>query len=1068
MEEKAIIVENENSTVVSKYQEDPNQVQFASEKDLEDALINKLTVGNLGYELVHFKNEQELEANLRTQLEAINEDQLKAQPNKKFPERVWEELKHLLFSVNNDFKSKTDLLQNKARVSIEDNDTGEMFNINLIDKECLIKNKLQVMHQYTNNENINNRYDVTILLNGFPIVGIELKRSGVDLRQAFNQIQRYQRDSFSASPLFEFIQLFVISNGTLTKYYSNTVRDTVSKKNNELNRNPDELKGSSSYQFAITWTDQANNHIDNLMDFATYFLAKNKLLKIITKYCVFNTKNELLVMRPYQIAATEKIIERINCSHNNKTYGTLNAGGYIWHTTGSGKTLTSFKTATLLQKELPFIDKVLFVVDRKDLDYQTVKEYEKFKKDCVSSTKDTRILAEQLESNDPNKKIIVTTIQKLSKFINNREYVKSNITNQEIVFIFDECHRSQFGKMHLDIIKNFKKYHLFGFTGTPIFKQNANKTVSKKYAKAGFTTADLFGDNLHQYTIVDAIKDNTVLKFMVKDYSTIKKAKDEINSTDAYNKLNKKSAWDAKERIVKIAKTIDDNYFTETLRYNNRKAGFNAMLACDSIDAAKKYYLALKDLQKDKKPEDQLKIGIIYSYAINPTTESDNIDEIDESAESLAQLSKEDKDFLADAVKDYNQMFKSNFDVNNSNNFDSYYKDVSDKLKNKQLDLLIVVNMFLTGFDAQSLNTLFVDKNLRDHNLIQAFSRTNRILDQSKAFGNIVCFRNLEEEVNDAIQLFGDKNAGNIILMRTFSDYKHGYTDEKGKEHIGYDDVYQVLTTKFANPKSIVTDQDKTDFILMFNNYLKLKNILASFSKTEDEDHSFDLLPNESVYLSIYNELYRQWRSQNKTKQANIANDIVFEVDLIKQTDINVDFILNLIKNNLHKYDDKDKFVDFIMSQVAGSLSLYSKKELIEKFLNSEKVKLLLNDTTPASTDKDKVNQDLNQSFFEEARTNCKKDLLQLVSKEQLDLDKLLTYLQRSQSNNNQLITDSSSLNNIKKQKMHIFPKKTANNEPIKSYQEQKQELLDALGAFFDKYKDLITFSTLDLNTINE
>ena len=1059
MEEKTIIVENQDSTVVGFYQANPNARIFANEKELEEALIKQLTDGNLGYEKVHFSNCEELKANLRKQLEKLN--------NYQFSDEGWDNfLKTKLINNNTSVEDKTEMLQNGGAEKLwDDPTTKKQRNIKLIDKQDLIKNSLQVMEQFTNNGAVNNRYDVTILVNGLPMVGIELKRSGIDLKQAFNQIERYQRDSFSQCELFEYLQLFVISNGVLTKYFSNTTRQTIIENNNDLKLNKSQLKGSSSYSFAITWTDMKNHHIDNLMDFATYFLAKNKLLKILTRYCVFDTEKTLKVMRPYQITATEKILERIIGSHNLTKYGSNEAGGFIWHTTGSGKTLTSFKTATLIRGELPFIDKVLFVVDRKDLDYQTMKEYDKFQKGCVSSNRNVEMLADQLTSKDPKNKIIVTTIQKLSRLVNDKKHNLGDIANKEVVFVFDECHRSQFGKMHKDITNKFKKYYLFGFTGTPIFAENANKSLAKFGNKNAYTTKELFGDCLHQYTIVNAINDGTVLKFMVKYYKTIDGAHEVNDDVKKYNALDVKSIYDNLERIKLNAAKIDETFYDETMRYNHHQQGFNAMLACDSIDSAKKYYTELKKLQENKPANEQLKIGIIYSYAINP---DDNLEEVDESAESITKLSLPDKDFLMDAIKDYNKQFKANYDAKDPDSFDQYYKDISRRMKetnpSDSLDLLIVVNMFLTGFDAPKLNTLFVDKNLKQHNLIQAFSRTNRILNETKPFGNIVCFRNLEKEVNDAIQLFGDENAQNIILMRTFDEYKNGYVDEKGIEHKGYNHYLNILQNEFKDPLHLETDDQKKQFIKNFNAYLKLKNILKHFSEgSDDKLHMFDLLANEATYLSAYNEYYRWFKQLDPTKKAAIGKDLIFEVDLVKQVDINVDYILNLIANNFHKFDNKDQFIDFVMRKVNSSLDLYSKKELIEMLLNSDKIKEFLdqfNNNKKLLTDHDKqeASELVLSEFNAKKLAKCKTDFKQLVSKEAFDPLKLLIYLQKSY-NNQQLILDPTTINNLKP--VDIF----GDDKQI-SYTQEMENITNELTSFFDQYKDIINFNDLSVNEL--
>ncbi len=753
MSEINLISENESSTVITNYKGIDGTVKYyQSEAQLENEFIKTLL--EEGYERLIVNSPSDLVSNLRTQLEKLNKV--------KFTEKEWQDLfNNKISNKNNGIYEKAKIIQEDYRYTLTFED-GHKDNIDLIDKENIHNNTLQVMNQYeANNGTRPNRYDVTVLVNGLPLVHIELKRRGIDLREAFNQINRYGRESFwSDDALFEFIQLFVISNGTLTKYYSNTTRD--------MHINAKNKKTANTYEFTSYWADQKNNPILDLIDFAKTFFAKHTLLNIICRYCVFSSDNILLAMRPYQIVATEKIINKIQIADNYKYYGSVKAGGYVWHTTGSGKTLTSFKTAQLATK-LDFIDKVLFVVDRKDLDYQTMKEYNKFKEGAANSNTSTKILEEQLKN--PDAKIIITTIQKLSSFI--KKHQEHEVFDKQVVFIFDECHRSQFGDMHQRVIKKFKKYYIFGFTGTPIFASNA---LTRKGIMQ--TTEQVFGEQLHNYTIVNAINDKNVLPFKY-DYVKTIEMKSDIRD-EKVEAIATKKALEDKQRIALVTNYIIDNFgrktyntesyitsvlenVTEVAKSNkaeekkNKKFvnGFNSIFAVSGIPMAKMYYQAFKEIPNN------LKVALIYSYGVNDE-ETEYFDE--ENSESTEQLSKADRDYLEDAIKDYNEMFGTTYDTS-SEKFQNYYKDVSLRMKNREIDLLIVANMFLTGFDAPTLNTLWVDKNLKFHGLIQAFSRTNRILNSVKKFGNIVCFRDLEKELNEALGLFGDSNASSIVLL---------------------------------------------------------------------------------------------------------------------------------------------------------------------------------------------------------------------------------------------------------------------------------------------------------------
>ena len=777
-----------------------------------------------------------------------------------------------------------------------------------------------------------------------------MKRRGVAIREAFNQINRYQRDSFWAgSGLFEYTQIFVISNGTNTKYYSNSTRFNAIRDVNAA-RGTKKGKTSNSFEFTSFWADANNRVIPDLIDFTRTFFAKHTILNIITKYCIFTSENMLMVMRPYQITATERILNRIEIANNYKKYGDVAGGGYIWHTTGSGKTLTSFKTARLASL-LPYIDKVLFVVDRKDLDYQTMKEYDRFEKGAANSNTSTAVLKKQLE--DSNAHIIITTIQKLATFIKkNKDH---EVYNKHVVIIFDECHRSQFGDMHAAIVKSFKKYHLFGFTGTPIFPANTGSIRKPQF----FTTEQTFGDQLHTYTIVDAINDKNVLPFRV-DY---------IKTMDMSEDIDDKQVWDiarekammAPERIKLVTEYILNNFDRKTYRgdktyiYNTltnisevasgkkgaveeikqkqRVSGFNSIFAVASVPMAKLYYQEFKK-QMEADPTKKLRIATIYSYGANEAEHDEDTSGIldEENSEDTSALDQSSRDFLDMAIKDYNEMFHTNYSTD-SDKFQNYYKDVSLRMKNKELDLLIVVNMFLTGFDATTLNTLWVDKNLRMHGLIQAFSRTNRIFNSIKTFGNIVCFRNLQKQVDTAISLFGDKNAGGIVLMKGFKDYYYGYEGIDGKQYPGYVDMMDDLTSKFplSEPK-IIGEQNQKDFISLFGAILRMRNLLSAF----DEFAGKEMISERDLqdYLGRYQDLRDEWNNRRKHGEStDITDDIVFEVELIKQIEINIDYILMLVKkyHDSH-FEDKEVLVT-IKKAINASPELRSKKALIETFI---------------------------------------------------------------------------------------------------------------------------------------
>ena len=910
-----MLISTLESTVVTEYvKEDTPVYTYQSEADLEREFIKNLQ--NQGYEYLSIHNEKELIVNLKGKLEKLN--------NIVFSENEWERFfKEKIANKNESIIEKTRTIQEDYIKSFT-RDNGTLINICLIDKKNIHNNFLQVINQYEEeNGNHNTRYDVSILVNGLPLIHIELKRRGVAIREAFNQINRYQRDSFWAgSGLFEYVQIFVISNGTNTKYYSNTTRARHIK---EMSFNRRKVKKSSnSFEFTSYWADANNKAITDLVDFTKTFFAKHTILNILTKYCIFDTSDTLLVMRPYQISATERILSKIQLANNYKWVGKIDAGGYIWHTTGSGKTLTSFKTAQLAS-QLDYIDKVLFVVDRKDLDSQTQKEYDRFSKGSANGNTSTKILKAQLEDKYENKsKIIITTIQKLGHFIKqnkNHEVFKKNI-----VLIFDECHRSQFGELHLVIAKTFKNYFMFGFTGTPIFPKNSNGS-SKTLFK---TTEQTFGDKLHTYTIVNAINDGNVLPFRIDYINTIKE-KENIQDKKV-NAIDIEKAMSDPNRIREIVSYVVEHFEQKTMRNKHyelkeqRLSGFNSIFAVSSIPVAKKYYLEFKKQLEEKNKN--LTIATIFSYSANEEENTDNLDDESFDTENLDLSSRE---FLEEAISDYNKKFGTNFDTS-SDGFQLYYEDLSKRTKNKEIDILIVVNMFLTGFDATTLNTLWVDKNLRMHGLIQAFSRTNRILNSIKTFGNIICFRDLQNETDEAIALFGNKEAGGIVLLKTYEEYYNGYEDDKGREKEGYSQLIEELQNKFPIDEQIIGEQNKKEFIILFGNILKIKNILSAFDKFAGNE----ILSEREYqdYQSIYIDLYEEIKKTKNTDKESINDDVIFEIELIKQVEINIDYILMKVAE-YYKSNKKDKeiLID-IKKAIDSSIELRSKKELIEGFID--------------------------------------------------------------------------------------------------------------------------------------
>ena len=907
-----IIAATTESTVVSEYIPEPRKSDaYQSEAALEKEFIRLLE--GQGYEYVQVRSEAELIQNLRRQLEALN--------RMTFTEEEWKRFfKNNLAGANEGIVEKTRKIQSDHVQPLQ-RDDGTSKNVYLLDKKNIHNNRLQVLNQYEEDQGKRNtRYDVTILVNGLPLVHVELKRRGVPIREAFNQIKRYQRDSFWAgSGLYEYIQIFVISNGTHTKYYSNTTRNSHVK---ELSQSRGKgKKTSNSFEFTCFWSDGNNKIISDLVDFTKTFLSKHTLLNVLTRYCVFTAEDLLLVMRPYQIAATERILNRIEISTNYKKVGTIDAGGYIWHTTGSGKTLTSFKTAQLAS-QLPYVDKVLFVVDRKDLDYQTMKEYDRFEKGAANGNSNTAILQKQLESKDCH--IIITTIQKLDIFI--RKNKRHPVFQEHVVLIFDECHRSQFGDMHQAITQAFRNYHLFGFTGTPIFSVNAGSS-GKPHMR---TTAQAFGDKLHTYTIVNAIDDGNVLPFRIDYINTIKE-KAYIEDAKVRGIDIEKALGDP-ERVRQVVEYTLEHFDQKTKRSSyyslkgQRVAGFNAIFAASSIPMAMKYYTEFQRQLAEQKRD--LTIATIFSFGANEEDPEDTLAEEGFDTEALDQTSR---DFLDSAIQDYNKRFQVNFDTS-SNKFQNYYKDLSMRVKNREVDLLIVVNMFLTGFDATTLNTLWVDKNLKMHGLIQAFSRTNRILNSVKTYGNIVCFRNLQTATEEAIALFGDKDATGTVLLKDYDSYYFGYDDGE-KPFPGYVHLIDRLKHEYPLGSPLVGEQEEKGFIRLYGRILKVKNILSSFDQFKGQE----ILSQRDFqdYQSRYIDLYQEYRGEQNGERENINDDIQFEMELIRQVDINIDYILMLVEKYHAKNCEDQEILASIDRAIDSSIQLRSKKELIHGFINT-------------------------------------------------------------------------------------------------------------------------------------
>jgi|LakMenEpi03Aug12_release.lakeMendotaPanAssembly.Ray.scaffolds.fasta_scaffold18645_6 type I restriction enzyme R subunit len=898
------IAVSSESTVVGEFEfEERKATSYQSEAQLEQAFIDLLA--GQAYDYVSFGSEDELILNLRRNLETLNKIT--------FSDIEWEGFyKSSIAGERDGILEKTKRIQ-EDHVQVLKRDSGESKNIYLIDKQNIHNNKLQVINQYEVSGKYDNRYDVTILVNGLPLVHVELKRRGVDIREAFNQINRYQRESFwTGSGLFLYVQLFVISNGTFTKYYSNTVRK---QHLDELVPGGSKKKSSNTYEFTSWWADAKNQPIFDLMAFGKTFFAKHTLLNILTRYCVFTSDQTLLVMRPYQIVATERILQRVVVSDNNpKFLGTEKAGGYVWHTTGSGKTLTSFKTAQLAS-QLPQVDKVLFVVDRKDLDYQTMKEYQRFQDGAANSNTSTAVLKSQLEDN--TSRIIITTIQKLSIFIAKND--NHEVTKKRVVLIFDECHRSQFGDMNAAIRKAFSNYNLFGFTGTPIFAANSSMSGNPQMR----TTEQAFGDKLHTYTIVDAIRDKNVLPFRVDYVNTFQMP--ETLKDKQVSAIDTEKALLAPERVQKIVEYVLEHFDQKTRRnesYNlkdKRVSGFNSLFATASIEAAKRYYLAFKKAQENLPQDQKLKVGIIYSFAPNEEQIEGILAEEEFETDHLDASSRE---FLDMAISDYNQIYGSYWDTS-SDNFQGYYQQLARKLKEREIDIVIVVNMFLTGFDSTTLNTLWVDKNLHQHGLLQAFSRTNRILNSVKTYGNIVCFRDLEKATQESISLFGNKEAGGIVLLRPYAEYYYEYTDAVNE-----------LLTQFTQGQMPEGEEGKKAFVDVYNKILRLKNILQSFDDFEGNEGISKAAFQD--FQSTYIEIYNDEKNKRNSEKESIIGDITFEIELVKQVEINVDYILMLVKELQSATGNENKEIKSQIDRaVLSSYTLRSKKDLIERFLST-------------------------------------------------------------------------------------------------------------------------------------
>lgn len=1022
------IAELNNFIVLDKYTRAWQVAEsYQSESELEREFIQDLV--NQGYEyLSSLNNSEAMLANVREQLQTLN--------SMKFADVEW------LRFVETYLDKPNDSIVDKTRKIHDDYihdfvfDDGRIQNIYLLDKKNIARNKVQVIKQFEQTGSHANRYDVTILVNGLPLVQVELKKRGVAIREAFNQIHRYSKESFNSEhSLYKYLQLFVISNGSDSRYFANTTQ-----------------RNKNSFDFTMNWAKADNNLIKDLKDFTATFFQKNTLLNVLLHYSVFDVDNTLLVMRPYQIAATERILRKINSSYETKNWSKPENGGYIWHTTGSGKTLTSFKAARLAT-ELTFIDKVFFVVDRKDLDYQTMKEYQRFSPDSVNGSDSTAGLKRNLEKDD--NKIIVTTIQKLNNLMKSESDLP--IYDKQVVFIFDECHRSQFGEAQKNLKKNFKRFYLFGFTGTPIFPQNA---------LGADTTASVFGRELHSYVITDAIRDEKVLKFKV-DYNDVRPHFKAIETEQDEKKLNaaeNKQALLHPERIREISQYILGNFRQKTHRLQANAQGFNAMFAVSSVDAAKLYYESLNKLQQhNDKP---LKIATIFSFAANE--EQNAIGDIADESFDVSAMNSSAKEFLSAAIADYNTAFKTSFGVD-GNGFQNYYRDLAKRVKSKEVDLLIVVGMFLTGFDAPALNTLFVDKNLRYHGLIQAFSRTNRIYNATKTFGNIVTFRDLEQATIDAITLFGDKNTKNVVLEKSYKEYMEGFTDVvNGEARRGYVDVVTELEQRFPNPDEIVLEKDKKDFVKLFGEYLRVENVLQNYDEFASLKalQGLDMANTEAVeafkaqhylndeelavlltirmpaerkiqdYRSAYNDirdwLSRQKSSNEKDKSTIDWSDVIFEVDLLKSQEINLDYILELIFEHNKKKQSKADIIEEARRLIRSSLGSRAKESLIVDFINQ--------------TNLDNINNKVGiiETFFTFAQAEQQREAQELISSESLNENEAKRYIATSLKR--EFASDNGTELNA------VLPKMSPLNP---QYLIKKQSVFQKIAAFVEKFKGI-------------
>ena len=1023
------IAELNNFIILDKYEKQlvirESAAVYQTESSLEREFIQDLV--NQGYEyLPRLTTPKEMLENTRVQLQMLN--------NTQFNEGEWKRFcEEYLDKPSDNHVDKTRKIHNDYIYDFVFDD-GRIQNIYLVDKTNITKNKMQVISQFEQKGSQANRYDVTILVNGLPLIQVELKKRGVAIREAFNQVNRYSKESFnSENSLFKYLQICIISNGTDSRYFANTTK-----------------RDKNSFDFTMNWAKSDNALIKDLKDFTATFFQKNTLLRVLLHYSVFDSSDNLLIMRPYQIAAAERILWKVKSSYNAKKWKTTESGGYIWHTTGSGKTLTSFKAARLAM-ELDFIDKVFFVVDRKDLDYQTMKEYQRFSPDSVNGSADTAGLRRNIEKED--NKIIVTTIQKLNNLIRGQE--KLTIYNKQVVFIFDEAHRSQFGEAQKNIKEKFKQYYQFGFTGTPIFSENALGSE---------TTATVFGRELHSYVITDAIRDEKVLKFKV-DYNDVRPKFKSIEMEQDEKKLSTSETREAllhPERIKEVSQYILKNFRVKTHRSHIAAKGFNAMFAVSSVDAAKLYYESLNNLQKNS--EKPLKIATIFSFAANEEQSAIG-DILDETFEPSAMDSSA-KEFLILAIKDYNEMFKTNFGVE-SKEFQNYYRDLANRVKKQEIDLLIVVGMFLTGFDAPTLNTLFVDKNLRYHGLIQAFSRTNRIYDSTKTFGNIVTFRDLEKATIDAITLFGDKNTKNVVLEKSYSEYMEGFNDiSTGEARRGYVDVVKELNLYFPNVDDIATEKDKKEFVKLFGEYLRIENILQNYdeftnlkdlrtldvsdpnaieefkethyvSDEEIETMKEIKMPEERTiqdYRSTYNDI-REWLRREKAgkekEESSVDwDDVVFEIDLLKSQEINLDYILELIFEKNKKVKDKGTLVEEVRRLVRSSTGSRAKESLVIDFINQ--------------TDLDEIQDKASiiDRFFSFAQKEQKREAEELINSEELNIDAAKRYILAS------LKREYASENGTELNE--ILPKMSPLNS---KYLTKKQSVFQKIATFVEKFK---------------